>query len=261
MNVGFIGAGHIAGAMARGWHASRAAEAPSLLFYDVAAGRAVKVAEACGGVALPSVAELVAASDLVFVAVRPQDIDGALAAVGPRLEGHGLVSLAAGVTLDQLRAALPADARVARLMPNIAAELGLGVFLLVPGTLDALAAPLHRALDTIGTTVKLDESLFDVATAVSGCMPGFMAFIIEAFAAAARQGGLDEHTARHLAVAAAHGAAATVARSGDPAAVMAATATAGGMTSAGLAELRTSALASAIEGAVAAAAARAKELA
>jgi pyrroline-5-carboxylate reductase len=261
MNVGFIGAGHIAGAMARGWHASRAAEVPSLLFYDLAAGRAAELAEMCGGAAFDSVADLVAASDLVFVAVRPQDVHAALAAVGARLEGRGLVSLAAGVTLAQLRAALPADAAVARLMPNVAAELGLGVFLLVPGTLGALAAPLHRALDTIGTTVELDESLFDVATAVSGCMPGFMAFIIEAFAAAARQGGLSEQTARHLAVAAAHGAAATVARSGDPAAVMAATATPGGMTSAGLAELRASALASAIHGAVAAAAARAKALA
>ncbi len=261
MNVGFIGAGHIAGAMARGWHASRAAEVPTLLFHDLAPGRAAEVAAACGGAAFASVAELVAASDHVFVAVRPQDVDAVLATAGPRLEGRGLVSLAAGVTLAQLRAALPAEARVARLMPNIAAELGLGVFLLVPGTLGALAAPLCRALDTIGTTVELDESLFDVATAVSGCMPGFMAFIIEAFAAAARRGGLDEATARHLAVAAARGAAAMVARSGDPAAVMAATATAGGMTSAGLAELRSSALGSAIEGAVAAAAARAKELA
>jgi len=135
------------------------------------------------------------------------------------------------------------------------------VFLLVPGTLGAATTPLHRALETIGTTVELDESLFDLATAVSGCMPGFMAFITEAFAAAAQQGGLDAQTARRLAVAAAHGAAATVAASGDPAAVMAATATPGGMTSAGLAELRASSLASAIEGAVAAAAARAKELA
>jgi pyrroline-5-carboxylate reductase len=261
MNVGFIGAGHIAGAMARGWHASRAAEGPSLLLYDVVPARAADLAETCAGAAFDSVADLVAASDLVFLAVRPQDVDAALAAIGPRLEGRGVVSLAAGVTLERLRAALPDDARVARLMPNIAAELGLGVFLLVPGTLGALAAPLQRAVGTIGTTVELDESLFDVATAVSGCMPGFMAFITEAFAAAAQQGGLDAQTARRLAVAAAHGAAATVAASGDPAAVMAATATPGGMTSAGLAELRASSLASAIEGAVAAAAARAKELA
>ena len=146
-------------------------------------------------------------------------------------------------------------------MPNIAAELGLGVFLLVAGTLGMQAASLHRALETIGTTVELDESVFDVATAVSGCMPGFMAFIIEAFAGAARQGGLDEQTARRLAVAAAHGAAATVAEAGDPAAIMTATATPGGMTSAGLAALRASGLTSAIEGAVAAAATRAKELA
>jgi pyrroline-5-carboxylate reductase len=261
MNVGFIGAGHIAGAMARGWHASQAAEAPSLGFYDLAAGRAAELAQTCAGAAFDSVAELVAASDLVVVAVRPQDVDAALVAIGPQIKGRGVVSLAAGATLTRLRAALPDDARVGRLMPNIAAELGLGVFLFVPGTLGALAAPLEQALDAIGTTVRLDESLFDVATAVSGCMPGFMAHIVEAFAAAARHGGLDEQTARRLAVAAAHGAAATIAISGDPAAVEAATATPGGMTSAGLAELRARSLGAAIEGAVAAATARGKELA
>lgn len=261
MNVGLIGAGHIASAMARGWHASRAAEAPTLLFYDIVPARAAETAASCGGVALSSLADLVTASDVLIVAVRPQDVDGVLRVIGSRLEGRGVLSVAAGVTLERLRAALPDGAPVGRLMPSIAAELGLGVFLFVPGTLGAFAAPLRRAFDTIGTTVELDESLFDVATAVSGCMPGFMAYIIAAFAAAGRRGGLDDETARRLAMAAAHGAAAMVAKVGDPEAVMAATATPGGMTSAGLVELRESALAAAIEAAVGAAAARAKELA
>lgn len=261
MNVGLIGAGHIASAMARGWHASRAAEAPKLLFHDIVPARAAEAAASCDGVALSSLADLVTASDVLIVAVRPQDVDGVLRVIGSRLEGRGVLSVAAGVTLERLRAALPDDALVGRLMPSIAAELGLGVFLFVPGTLGALAAPLRRALDTIGTTVELDESLFDVATAVSGCMPGFMAYIIAAFAEAGRRGGLDDETARRLAMAAAHGAAAMVAKVGDPEAVMAATATPGGMTSAGLVELRDSALAAAIEAAVGAAAARAKELA
>ena len=135
MKVGLVGAGHIAGAMARGWYASHAVASPDLLLYDIAPGRAAEVAAACGGTAYSDLADLVAASDVLIVAVRPQDVGGVLRMIGPLLDGQAVVSVAAGVTLEGLRAALPGDARVGRLMPNIAAELGLGVFLLVPGTI------------------------------------------------------------------------------------------------------------------------------
>ena len=213
------------------------------------------------GISLLDVEELVEASDLVLVAVRPADVAGVLAAAGPRLGQRGLVSLAAGVEIGRLRDALPGGARVGRLMPNIAAELGRGVFLLASGTLAELAATLRGALDVIGATVELDEALFDAGTAVSGCMPGYMGYIVDAFAEAGRHEGLDETTARLLAVAGAEGAAAKIAASGDPQSVMAATATPGGMTAAGLDALRRAGVGEGIAAAVAAATARAKELA
>ena len=260
-NIGFIGAGHIANAMARGWCRANREDAPALRYYDVAAGQAAKVAAATGGTACDSLAEVISGSDLVVVAVRPRDVDAVLADVGPLLGDRGLVSVAAGVTLERLRAALPDGAKVGRVMPNTAAELGLGVFLFVPGTLGDRAADAERVLGLMGAVVELDESLFDVATAVSGCMPGFMAAFVEAFAKAGRRGGLDDDTARRLSVAAAHGAAALVEEVGDYTSVMIATATPGGMTAAGLAQLRDGHLAAAVEAAVEAATARAKELA
>ena len=259
MNIGFIGAGHIARAMARGW--ASCTGGPALHFHDVAPGLAAEVATVVGGQPHSSLPELVQASDVVLVAVRPQHVAEVLAAAGPYLGERAVVSLAAGVTLARVQAALPAGARAGRVMPSIAAELRQGVFLFVPGTLGGLAPRLAEAFNLIGTTLELDEALFDEATAVSGCMPGFMAFIVDSFAVAGARAGLDEHPATRLAVAAAHGSAALVARSGDPAAVMAATATPGGMTSAGLARLREDDLARIIEDAVTAAAARAKEMA
>jgi pyrroline-5-carboxylate reductase len=259
MRVGFIGAGHIAGALARGWAAAE--RRPELGFYDVVAERAAGLAAQTGGRVCATVDELVEVSDLVLVAVRPADVAAVLAVAGPRLEQRGLVSLAAGVEIDRLRAALPQGARVGRLMPNIAAEQGRGVFLLAVGTLAELAAPLRGALDAIGATVELDEALFDAGTAVSGCMPGYMGFIVEAFAEAGRRAGLEETTARLLAVTAAEGAVGKVAASGDPQAVMVATATPGGMTAAGLEALREAGVGEGIAAAVAAATARAKELA
>jgi pyrroline-5-carboxylate reductase len=146
-------------------------------------------------------------------------------------------------------------------MPNVAAALGLGVFLFVPGTLDEAAAEVRRLFETAGLVVELPEEQFDLATAVGGCMPGLLATIIDAFAAAGAAEGLAPEVAGRIAVAGVHGAAALIAREGDPAAVSAAAATPGGMTAAGIAALREGGLAATVRGAVAAAAARARELA
>lgn len=147
------------------------------------------------------------------------------------------------------------------MMPNIAAKMGLGVFLFAPGSLGPQADEVRAVFDTIGITMDVPEPLFDVATSISGCMPGFIGFIVDAFAAAGRDGGLDEAMARQLAMAAAQGGAAFVADIGDPAAAMEAIATPGGMTKAGLDSLQASGVADGIQAAVAAATARAKELA
>ena len=176
-----------------------------------------------------SPAELVAACDVVILAMRPPDVAAALAEVAPVLGGAALVSLAAAVPLDDLRAGLAPGAAVARVMPNVAAAIGRGVFLFVVGTLSAeqAARGARRCSSLAGTVVEVPESLFDAATAVAGCGPGFTALFIEALAEAGVAHGLDETMARELAIAAVAGAADLVAREGDPVAVRTAIATPG----------------------------------
>jgi pyrroline-5-carboxylate reductase len=86
-------------------------------------------------------------------------------------------------------------------------------------------------------------------------------YLVEAFAAAGVAHGLADDVAVRLAIAGVHGAAAIVAREGDPATVVSATATPGGMTAAAVEKLAELELAVTIEVAVAAAIARAKDLA
>ena len=261
MNVGLIGAGHIAHALAEGWSRPDVPRPPSLVFFDVDAAKARELAAATGGKAAASAAELVAEADPVIVAVRPQHVEGVLQGIGVALGERPVVSLAAGVTLARLQAALPAGARVARVMPNVAAALGLGVFLFVPGTLGPRVVEVDDLFALAGEVVEVDEALFDAATAVAGCMPGIIAQLVEAFAAAGVAHGLAEDVAVRLSIAGVHGAAAIVAREGDPAAVLAAAATPGGMTAAAVEALEERELALAVDTAVAAAIARAKELA
>jgi pyrroline-5-carboxylate reductase len=248
VNVGFLGAGHIAQALAEGWRRPSVTGAPQLAFFDVDEERRREAAAAWGG------------DDVLVLAVRPDQVGGALAGIAPLLGERALVSVAAGVELAELVAAVPAGSRVGRVMPNVAAALGLGVFLFVPGTLGPLAAPVASLFGLAGRVVTLPEDEFDTATAVAGCMPGLLGAIVQAFVRAGAAEGLSPATARQLAVTGVHGAAAIIARDGDPEGVMARAATPGGMTAAGIDALRAQGIEAAVHAAVAAAAARARML-
>jgi pyrroline-5-carboxylate reductase len=261
MIVGFIGAGHIAHALAEGWSRPGLPDPPQLLFYDVDAGRAAALAAACGGATAADAGALVAGADLVLVCVRPQHVAEVLYDIAPDLGAKPVVSVAAGITMDKIRAALLHDCRAARVMPNIAAALGLGTFLFVPGTLGDAREPVERLFALAGEVVELDERHFDAATSVAGCMPGILGRLVVAVVTAGVEHGLEPDVAGRLAVSGVHGAAAIIAREGDPAAVVAATATPGGMTAAAIEALEQREIAAAVHAAVAAATARARELA
>ena len=261
MRAGFLGAGHIARALAEGWRQPLPDPAlrPALLAYDPIASRAQALAADFDGRPCASVTELTAGSDVVVLAMRPQDVADALADVAPVLGGRPLLSLAAAVPLDDLRAGLQPDAHVARVMPNVAAAVGGGVFLLVGGTLTAEQADdVRRLFGLAGTVVDVPESLFDPATAVAGCGPGFTALFIEALAEAGELAGLDEALSRELAIAAVAGSAALIAREGDPVGVRKAIATPGGMTAEGIEVLEDRGMRAALAAAVAAAVERAR---
>jgi pyrroline-5-carboxylate reductase len=260
VRVGFVGAGHIARALARGWSRSEVARRPTLTFFDVSAQAAAEAADESHGSTVLRLVDLVQEADVVIVAVRPQHVTGVLAEVAPLLGARPLVSVAAGVPLEDLLGALPNDAKVGRVMPNVAAALGLGVFLFVPGKLGENEAEIEELFALAGDVVRVDESDFDTATAVAGCMPGILAMLVRDFARAAEQRGLAADVARRLAVAGVHGAAAVIAQEGDPAAVIAAAATPGGMTAAAISALEEREIASAVELAVHAAAERARGL-
>jgi pyrroline-5-carboxylate reductase len=260
MRVGIIGAGHIARALGLGWSRPGLTEAPELTFLDVMPDQAERAAEAASGQVASSLDDLVTLSDVLVVAVRPQHVAEVLAEVAALLGDRPLVSVAAGVSLAELRSALPAGARVARVMPNVAAAVGLGVFLFVPGTLGDHRQTVDGLFALAGEVVVLQEEDFDSATAIAGCMPGMLATLVRDFARAGEKRGLDADVARRLAVAGVYGSAAIIAREGDPDAVIASAATPGGMTAAGVAKLEERGLATAVALAVHAAAERAKEL-
>ena len=261
MLIGSLGAGHIARALAEGWRRPglEVSLQPGLLVYDTDGARSQAFADDFGALACGGPAELVAGSEVVVVAVRPPDVPAVLAEVGPLLGSRPLVSLAAFVTLDDLAAYLPAGAQAARVMPNVAAAVGRGVFLFAAGSLARPAADeVRRLFGLSGRVVDVPETLFDVATAVAGCGPGFTALFVEALAQAGTSAGLEAGLATELATATVAGAAELAERDGDPAALRASVATPGGMTAAGVEALEGGDLRRLLAAAVEAAVERAK---
>src|SRR6478672_184102 len=117
MQVGFIGSGNMARALARGW-------GEPALFTDAGSGRAARLAEEVGGEAVASNRELAERADVVVLAHKPAQLGAVAAEAGDA--ARLVVSLLARTSQADVRAAYP-NAAVFRVEPNTAVEVGQGV--------------------------------------------------------------------------------------------------------------------------------------
>jgi pyrroline-5-carboxylate reductase len=222
MIVGFVGAGSMAAAMARGW----SGEVERMLFTDSGSGRAEQLASEVGGEAVESNAQLADLSDLIVLAVKPAGLDAIAAEIGG--VAKPVVSILGATSLARVVAAFP-EADVSRVMPNVAVEVRRGVLCVAGGE----SAEVRGLLERLGRVVELPDSEFDAATAVMGCAPAYLALAVEALADAGKEAGLEEELARQLVVETTAGTAELL-ESRHPADVRRAVASPGGSTEAGL---------------------------
>lgn len=146
-------------------------------------------------------AEAAADADVILLVVKPQDIPSLLAEIASSVRPEAtVVSLAAGILISTLEAALTEGVAVVRAMPNTPALVGEGMFGISPGsscTDDQLAA-VTGLLEAGGKVVVVDEAQQDAVTAVSGSGPAYVFYLAEAMIAGGIEAGLDEDTARTL---------------------------------------------------------------
>jgi len=249
MKVGLIGAGNMASALARGFARPRD-HAPELFVSDPDRVRAESLAEATGATVLGSNAAVRDAAELVVLCHKPAQLD----AVADELGGAApaLVSILWGVSTSTLEAAYP-DVPVYRFMPNVAAELGVGVLCYAPGTRasEGPGAEVIELFERAGSIVPLSEELIDAAGALSACGPAFFALAAEALAEAGERRGLDRAEAARLTGETLAGTAALLRESDyDTGALRTRVATPGGVTAKGLEALERRELRAAFEDAV-----------
>ena len=252
----------MANALAEGWTRPEVpAEArPRLFGYDIRADAAAHFAEAHGATAVDSAETLATSVDVVIIAVRPSEVPTAVAAIAPHVGDRPVISLAASITIASVLDLLPRGASVGRVMPNVASARGYGLIVWTDGTLGDKVPRLRELFAPLGSIVDVPEHLFDEATAVAGCGPGFAALFIEAFEEAGAAVGLDWQVACELALGAVEGTVELVRHSGDTGGVRRAVSTPGGMTIAGIEQLELAGLRPALMAAVKAAVDRGRKM-
>ncbi len=172
MQIGLIGCGNMARALARGWQRP-------LLCSDPVAERAAALAEEVGGEALADNAAVAARADLVILAHKPAQLASVAEEIAPH--ARAVASILAATPLAALRGAYP-DRPVYRFIPSLPVEVREGAVVQAadPEQREDLDADVAALFAELGTLVVLDDSLVDVAMGLMSCAPAYVALVAEA---------------------------------------------------------------------------------
>jgi len=262
--IGMIGSGNMALALVRGLLVSGRVTKEQIRATDVLEEKRSALAREHGIVTSDDNAAVARFADLVVLAVKPQGIAQATATFEGALSPETLVvSIAAGIPLRALETLLPHSRRIVRAMPTTPALVLAGATGIAAssgateGDLDAATA----LFEAVGSVVRVDESLLDAVTGLSGSGPAYVMRVIEALTEGGTKVGLDRETALSLAMGVVYGSAKLVLETGeDPARLREKVTSPNGTTVAGLAALEAGGLFTALVSAVESATRRSREL-
>ncbi|XP_058417884.1 pyrroline-5-carboxylate reductase 1, mitochondrial isoform X2 [Diceros bicornis minor] len=213
MSVGFIGAGQLAFALAKGFTAAGILAAHKIMASSPDMDLATVSALRKMGVNLtPHNKETVQHSDVLFLAVKPHIIPFILDEIGADIEDrHIVVSCAAGVTIssiEKLMAFQPAP-KVIRCMTNTPVVVREGATVYATGTHAQVedGRLLEQLMGSVGFCTEVEEDLIDAVTGLSGSGPAYAFTALDALADGGVKMGLPRRLAVHLGAQALLGAA------------------------------------------------------
>lgn len=258
MALQLVGGGRMGEALVAGLLAAEWAPAAEIRVVEALAPRRAELSERFPGV---EITDTVGPAEGTVLATKPGDIAAACGALGS--DAGRVLSIAAGVRLVDLEAALPAGTPVVRAMPNTPALVGAGAAAIAGGGAagDADLDWAEQILSAVGIVVRVAEPLLDAVTGLSGSGPAYVFLVAEAMVEAGVLVGLPRPVAAELAAQTLLGSARLLAESDDgPEALRAAVTSPGGTTAAGLRALEQAGVRAAFLEAVVAATERSREL-
>ena len=264
LRIGFLGAGKMASALAKGIVKAGLARPEDLIGSDVIEAARASFAKEVGCKITASNVEVAEFANVLVVAVKPDQVEALLRELAGRItEEHLVVSIAAGVPLAKLSGAVQQGMRVVRVMPNTPALVGASASAFAVGGSASSedAAIVQRIFSAVGVAYQVKESLLDAVTGLSGSGPAYGYAIIEALSDGGVAAGLPRDVATKLAAQTMLGAAKMVLETGQhPGALKDMVTSPGGTTIEGLHEVEKGRLRGTLMNAVRAAADKAKKL-
>ncbi len=264
LKIGFLGAGKMASALAKGFVASKIVTPQQIMASDVMEPARAAFAKEVGAAVAASNAEVMRFANVLILAVKPDQVANVLEEIQPLCtDEHLFISIAAGIPLTQLEAAFPIPARVIRVMPNTPALVGAGASGYALGS-HATAEDgklAQQLLSAVGVAFAVKESLLDAVTGLSGSGPAYVFQIIQAMSDGGVAAGLPREVATRLAAQTLLGSAKMVLETGlHPAVLKDMVTSPGGTTIEGLHQLEKGALSGTLINAVRAAAEKSRKL-
>jgi len=196
IRLGIVGFGNMGGALAK---ALRHNKTYKICVYDFVAAKTSNR----GFCVCPDSLALVANSDVVILAIKPQDIPHFVEAQKYSLAKKPLllISIAAGLPTGFYEKKLN-KIKVVRVMPNLAAQVGESVSFVCKGRFATTAdlAVAKNIFSAVGSVFTAPESFFDKVTSICGSGPGYVFYIMDAVFAAALSQGFDRKTARRMVI-------------------------------------------------------------
>jgi len=263
-SFGFIGTGNMGGALVKA--ACKVVPHDEIFLFNRTPEKARALASELGCSLALDAAAIAGSADFIFLGVKPQMMAELLDEIAPALQKRTsrfvLVTMAAGLSIDNVRAMAGGSYPVIRIMPNTPVSVGEGMILYTSSGVNASEErEFLTAMAGSGLFSKLPESLIDAGSAVSGCGPAYVDLFLEALADGAVACGLPRAQALQFAAQMTLGSARLALESGKhPAVLKDAVCSPGGTTIQGVRTLERAGFRSAVMDAVIAAYEKTKAL-
>ncbi len=264
LTIGFLGAGKMATALARGFIRAEIVFPKEIIASDLSGVARSAFAKETGAKTATANVDVLKFASVLILAVKPDHVAGVLAELRDHFtKQHLLISIAAGVPIAKLEDGLGATARVIRVMPNTPALVGesASAFALGKSATATDGELAQKLLSAVGVAFQVKESLLDAVTGLSGSGPAYVYQFIEALSDGGVATGLPRDVATKLAAQTVLGAAKMVLETGQhPGALKDMVTSPGGTTIEGLHELEKGKLRGVVMNAVRAATEKSRKL-
>jgi pyrroline-5-carboxylate reductase len=202
LNIGFVGCGKMATALAQGFIRANLTAPARLIGSDVAESARAAFARATTAATTTHNGDVLKAAEVVILAVKPDQLPAVLAEIRESTTpSHLILSIAAGVPLARLESALPEGTRVVRVIPNAPALVGASATAYTLGRAARVEDDqvVHRLFAAVGTAVQVREALLDAVTGLSGSGPAYVFMMLEALSDGGVAAGLSRDVATRMA--------------------------------------------------------------